>query len=92
MNKDRAYFLDEAERLINGPRSKEYGPARGNHERIAQIWGVLLGRTITPEEVVACMIGVKLARLAESTKHEDSWIDIIGYSALGGEISNDIES
>ena len=27
MKKDRKYFLDEAEKLINGPRAKEYGPA-----------------------------------------------------------------
>ena len=53
MKKDRKYFLDEAEKLIN-----------------------------------ACMIGVKLARLAETMEHDDSWKDIIGYAALGGEIVN----
>jgi hypothetical protein len=40
---------------------------------------------------VACMIGVKLARLS-NTSHmnsDDTWTDIIGYAALGGEISND---
>ena len=35
------------------------------------------------------MIGVKLARLAETLDHDDSWVDIIGYAALGGEIIND---
>jgi hypothetical protein len=34
------------------------------------------------------MIGVKLARLAETMEHDDSWKDIIGYAALGGEIVN----
>ena len=38
------------------------------------------------------MIGVKLARLAESIGHDDSWIDIIGYAALGGEIINEKET
>ena len=32
--------------------------------------------------------GVKLARLAETMEHDDSWTDIIGYAALGGEIIN----
>ena len=87
--KDRKYFLDEAEKLINGPRAKEYGPAKFNHERIAKIWSVILDREVTAQEVVACMVGVKLARLAETIEHDDSWVDIIGYAALGGEIIND---
>ena len=64
-------------------------PAKMNHERIAKIWGIILEREITPEEVVACMVGLKLARLAENMDKDDSWIDIIGYAALGGEIIND---
>lgn len=89
MKKDREHFLNEAERLINGPRAKEYGPAKMNHKRIADIWGIILKRDITPEEVVACMVGLKLARLAEDITKDDSWTDIIGYAALGGEIVND---
>ena len=88
-NKDRKHFLDEAERLINGPRAKEYGPAKFNHERIAKIWSVILGIEVTAQQVVACMVGLKLARLAETMDHDDSWIDIIGYSALGGEFTHD---
>ena len=87
--KDRQFFLKTAEQLINGPRAKEYGPARKNHERIAQIWSIILEQDITPEQVVACMVGLKLARLSEDMTKDDSWVDIIGYAALGGEIVND---
>ena len=87
--KDRQFFLKTAEELINGPRAKEYGPARKNHERIAQIWSIILEQDITPEQVVACMVGLKLARLSEDMTKDDSWVDIIGYAALGGEIIND---
>jgi|TARA_R100001440_G_scaffold23184_6_gene37793 hypothetical protein len=87
--KDRQFFLKTAEELINGPRAKEYGPARKNHERIAQIWSIILEQEITPEQVVACMVGLKLARLSEDITKDDSWVDIIGYAALGGEIIND---
>ena len=90
--KQRA-FLKQAEELINGPRAEDYGPALLNHERIATIWNVLLRKKlldkITPTEVVAMMVGLKLARLAEDMHKDDSWTDIIGYAALGGEISND---
>ena len=87
--KDRQFFLKTAEELINGPRAKEYGPARKNHERIAQIWSIILEHEVTPEQVVACMVGLKLARLSEDMTKDDSWVDIIGYAALGGEIIND---
>ena len=87
--KDRQFFLKTAEQLINGPRAKEYGPARKNHERIAQIWSIILEQEITPEQVVACMVGLKLARLSEDITKDDSLVDIIGYAALGGEIIND---
>ena len=87
--KDRQFFLKTEEQLINGPRAKEYGPARKNHERIAQIWSIILEQDITPEQVVACMVGLKLARLSEDMTKDDSWVDIIGYAALGGEIVND---
>ena len=89
--KTREDFLNKAEELINGPTAKEYGPAKFNHERIATIWSVVLGRCVTPEQVVACMIGLKLARLAEDMSKDDSWVDIIGYAALGGEIINDCD-
>lgn len=85
---NRAYFLDKAEELINGQRAKDYGDARDNHQRIADVWGMILGQQITPEQVCACMIGLKLARLANDMKQDDTWVDIAGYAALGGEISN----
>ena len=93
ISRNRESFLKEAGELINGQRAKEYGPARKNHKRIADIWSILLDKKlkepITPEEVVACMIGVKVARLAEDINKDDSWLDVIGYAALGGEIIND---
>ena len=93
MKKDIDYFLAEAQKLIKGPIAKDYGPVKKNHQRIADIWTILLDKKlkepITPEEVVACMVGVKTARLAEDINKDDSWIDIIGYAALGGEIIND---
>ena len=84
---NRAYFLDKAEELINGQRAQDYGDARDNHQRIADIWSVILRQQITPEQVCACMIGLKLARLANDMKQDDTWVDIAGYAALGGEIS-----
>ena len=81
----RDEILQEAERMINGPRAKDYGVAYLNHERIAKMWTVLLGHDVTVEQVYMCMIAVKLSRLIETPTHEDSAIDICGYGALLGE-------
>ena len=82
---NRKEILDKAEKMINGPRAKDYGDAHQNHERIAKMWSVLLERDVTVAQVYQCMIAVKLSRMIETPGHEDSWLDICGYSALGGE-------
>jgi hypothetical protein len=81
----REQILDKAKVLISGERAKDYGDAYLNHKRIAELWSPILDKDITVEQVYACMIAVKLSRLIETPDHEDSWIDICGYAALGGE-------
>ena len=89
--KPRYYFLDKAEEYIGGPRNKEYGNAKENFYRISQILNAILEdklkSKLTEEDVAQISIGIKLARLRHTPDHEDSWIDIAGYSALGGEVA-----
>jgi hypothetical protein len=80
----REEILQTAENLINGDRAKEYGDAQKNLQDIADLWSVILEKEVTLEQVALCMIMVKAARLMK-TNHLDSWIDICGYAALGGE-------
>jgi len=80
----REEMLQTAENLINGARAKEYGDAQKNLQDIADLWTVILEKDVTLEQVALCMIMVKAARLMK-TNHLDSWIDICGYAALGGE-------
>ena len=82
---NRKEILLKAESLVNGPRAKEYGDAHENHARIARMWTELLDTDVSVEQVYQCMIAVKLCRLIETPEHEDSWVDICGYGALGGE-------
>ena len=82
---NRKKILQEAEKVINGDRAKDYGDARENHQRIADMWSAILGHPVTVGQVYQCMIAVKLARLSNTPDHQDSWVDIAGYAALGGE-------
>lgn len=86
---NRKEVLRKTESLVNGPRAKEYGDAHENHARIAQMWSVLLDKPVTIQQVYQCMVAVKLARLVVTPDHEDSWVDICGYGALGGEETGD---
>lgn len=85
--KNRKFFIEKASDLISGERAENYGDATQSFNRIATIWSAILGFDVTAEQVAACMIGLKLGRLSNEMKHEDSWVDIVGYAALGGEAS-----
>lgn len=84
---NRAILMDEAEATINGPRARDYGDAYENFSRIATGWGEILRVDVEPVQVALCMDWVKTCRLITSPHHRDSWIDKIGYSALGGEVA-----
>jgi hypothetical protein len=87
---DTAWFCDTAKGLIggSGQRRQDYGGVEESFERIAKLWSVVLDHEVTAEQVAICMVQLKLARLFVSPQHTDSWVDIIGYAALGGEISS----
>ena len=82
----RSEFLLKAETYINGKRAEDYGDVKVNHQQIADIWSVILGTKVTTDQVLKCMIGVKLSRLNKTPDHEDSIVDICAYAALLGEV------
>lgn len=81
--------LAEAGALINGDRAKDYGTAQQNFERIAAGWSVIFNQEISLAQVALAMDWVKSARLVQTPNHHDSWVDKLGYSALGAEVSSD---
>ncbi len=85
----RDEILEKAADLITAGRDEVYGEPRTNHQRIADLWSTILGVDIDIDEVILCMIAVKMSRLMKTPEHEDSWVDIAGYAALGGEITGE---
>ena len=53
---------------------------------IANLWSEAFGRTFVAEDVAVAMMLVKIARLRHDYANADTWIDIAGYAACGGEI------
>jgi len=85
----RDEILVTAGQLINGDRKEDYGDAYLNHMRIAEFWNNYLDHEIklTPTDVAMMMMLVKIARCIHAYK-DDSFIDMCGYAALAGEMSN----
>ena len=86
----RTEALKMAGKLINGHRAKDYGDAWENHDRIAKLWSVILGIKVSVYMVYLCMLAVKISRLIQTPRHEDSWVDVCGYGALGSEGKDDV--
>ena len=94
-----AEMLREAAKVIED-RHKTYGPPTKNFENIARLWNAFaLGCAnaknvdyVIPEfsaaDVAIMMALVKIARLAETPDHVDSWTDIAGYAACGREVAS----
>ena len=79
-------MLQDAASII-AERVAAYGDAATSMAAIAARWSLTLGHTVTPAQVVLCMIDLKLARLVRDPKHRDSAADVIGYAALLPEVT-----
>ena len=84
----RNEILSEANRLIHGDRAVDYGDARTSFEGISALWSTILRHQVSPQDVARCMIALKMVRLSASPQKVDSWVDIAGYAAIGGELAS----
>ena len=74
--------------LVLEDRQEEYGDAENNFRKIGIIWGALLEIGDIPTFQVALMMdALKTVRLFNNPDHSDSWIDKLGYTTHGKEIS-----
>ena len=81
--------VSEKVNRVLAERQEDYGNAEDNFATIGRIWGALLDRSDIPSYQVALMMdALKSVRCFNNPKHEDSWIDKLGYIHLGKEIIN----
>lgn len=86
IGRQRQKILKTAGDLMDGDRAKDYGDAYEMHRRIAVGWSEILGTEVKPHEVALCMAWLKISRLVEREDHADSYVDLVAYGALAGEI------
>ena len=79
-------LLNEAADTI-ADRGATYGHYDLTMLRTSKLWSDFLEREIEPVDVAVCLALVKLARVMESGKHADSWLDCVAYFAQAGSLA-----
>lgn len=77
--------LEEATSLIEGKRQQEYGTPFDNYSRVAALWSLLIGKTITAQQAALMMAALKMDRAFSNPEHRDSYVDLCGYTAIARE-------
>lgn len=85
----RQRVLREAEKCVCGHREQDYGTPEDSFQKIGNFWTAYLNYAakIDAEDVASMMALLKIARISENPQHMDSWVDLAGYAACGGEIA-----
>lgn len=85
----RQRVLKEAEKCVCGQREQDYGTQEDNFQKIGDLWPIYLDCNVKIDayDVAAMMALLKISRLSNNPEHMDSWVDLAGYAACGGEIA-----
>lgn len=84
----RSDILKTAEQMVCGNREQDYGSPEDNFTIIANLWTDYLNGEIdiSPIDVSMMMALLKIARIRSGGGTGDSFVDLAGYAACGGEI------
>jgi hypothetical protein len=85
---DAEQLLEQAASVV-ARRRGAYGEPTGLFERVAVRWSQVLGVTVTPAQVIICLIDLKVVRVAHNPRHLDSITDIAGYAGCLAEVLSD---
>ena len=90
----RAEILQAAHGCVCGEREHDYGTPENNFATIGNFWNTYLKAAhpemekfnINAKDVATMMALLKIARIANGN-NPDSFVDLAGYAACGGEIT-----
>lgn len=83
----RSLILSRAKDCVCGDREQDYGSPEDNFTTIANLWSAYCGDyKFTAQDVAMMMSLLKIARIKNGGGTGDSFVDLAGYAACGGEI------
>ena len=83
---NRAEILENAHKCVCGEREQDYGNPEDNFSTIAEFWTTYSGHKFDAKDVAMMMALLKIARIKAGSSI-DSFVDLAGYAACGGEIA-----
>ena len=83
--------MDDLDKLIY-EKGKDYATPIDYFSTWAQMWGAMLCKTISTNQVVAMYVAAKSLRGFNNPDHYDSFLDISGYGKIGCNLIETIES
>ena len=86
----RADILHTAEKCVCGQREQDYGSPENNFQTIADFWSVYKGVKFSASDVAMMMALLKVARIKSGGGTEDSFVDLAGHAACGGELVTEV--
>jgi uncharacterized protein DUF6378 len=93
---EQSGILEEAARLVSGPRAKAYGKMLDGYDRAAVMFNAILGcpgeNIVGARHIPLFMIAIKLSRLVASPEHRDSIVDIAGWAECYAQVLKEIET
>ena len=84
-------LLKKASELVGGDRQVDYGDKLINHVNIANLWSAYTNMSISPHDVAVMMCLLKIARLKQGARTEDTYLDASAYMAIAREIGERVE-
>lgn len=87
----REEVLRKATECVCGQREDDYGKPENNIGMISRLWSEYTEQYISPVDVCMMMAMLKIARIKNGIMTEDSFVDLCGYGAIGGEISSNLD-
>jgi hypothetical protein len=87
--RDRGLSVLHQAAEIVAQRRQQYGPPAEHFAQVARRWSMTIGTAVRPDQVLLCLLDLKVVRLAHNPGHRDSLVDLIGYSVLLHELVGD---
>lgn len=84
----REEVLEKAADIVNGARQETYGNPEDCFATIAGLWGYYLGVSLSSSDVAMLMVLLKVARSRGRRDYADNYVDIAGYAACAGELTD----
>lgn len=84
----REEILEAARKCVCGDREQDYGSPEDSFGLIGKLWTIYTGHLVTAKDVAMMMALLKIARICGNHATEDSYVDLAGYAACGGELES----